>query len=300
MTDNTPAMQLEYEPISIEQLKRQINAIQRAMHECMERGTHYGKVPGSEKECLFKAGAEKICLLFRLVPSFEVSERDLGGGHREYSVKCVLRNISGRKVGYGVGLCSTMESKYRYRKSQSKENTGQPVPKEYWKARDPEIIGGKGFAALKDEAGMYMIFKVSAGEKVENPDLADTYNTCLKMGKKRAHVDAAITATAASDIFTQDLDETIPEAPTILVKAEPSKEPPHKEAPPQPELSMPYTYNVQGIEEKEWARAQKYLTDNGAKNIDIDLWISPKQLPKLDKYEVKSTSKTNSSAAEAA
>lgn len=33
------------------------------------------------------------------------------------------------------------------------------------------------------------------------------YNTILKMAKKRAFVDAVLTATAASDIYTQDLDD---------------------------------------------------------------------------------------------
>src|SRR5690606_22905756 len=36
---------------------------------------------------------------------------------------------------------------------------------------------------------------------------ADVANTILKMAKKRAQVDAVITATAASDIFTQDIED---------------------------------------------------------------------------------------------
>jgi hypothetical protein len=41
----------------------------------------------------------------------------------------------------------------------------------------------------------------------DNP--ADIYNTCLKMAKKRSLVDAVITTTGCSDLFTQDLDENI-------------------------------------------------------------------------------------------
>jgi hypothetical protein len=41
----------------------------------------------------------------------------------------------------------------------------------------------------------------------ENPNIADVYNTVLKMAKKRSHVDATITACAASDIFTQDVED---------------------------------------------------------------------------------------------
>ncbi len=43
--------------------------------------------------------------------------------------------------------------------------------------------------------------------KLENDNPADDYNTVLKMAKKRALVDAVLTATAASDIFTQDLED---------------------------------------------------------------------------------------------
>jgi len=37
--------------------------------------------------------------------------------------------------------------------------------------------------------------------------LADVYNVVLKQAKKRALVDAVLTATAASDLFTQDLED---------------------------------------------------------------------------------------------
>ena len=39
----------------------------------------------------------------------------------------------------------------------------------------------------------------------ENPDIADVYNSVLKIAKKRAHIDATLTVTGAADLFTQDL-----------------------------------------------------------------------------------------------
>ena len=55
--------------------------------------------------------------------------------------------------------------------------------------------------------GQWFICKKSS-EKVSNPDLPDLYNTILKMAKKRALVDAIMTATAASDVFNrEDPDE---------------------------------------------------------------------------------------------
>jgi hypothetical protein len=52
------------------------------------------------------------------------------------------------------------------------------------------------------------------GEKVEYDNPADYFNTCLKMAKKRALVDAVLTSTAASDIFTQDIEED----PTLYMR----------------------------------------------------------------------------------
>lgn len=65
---------------------------------------------------------------------------------------------------------------------------------------DTFVAQGVGFASTMEKKYRYR-------KGVENPDIADTYNTVLKMAKKRAHVDAMITATAASDIFTQDVED---------------------------------------------------------------------------------------------
>jgi hypothetical protein len=191
----------------------QIKIVQNIMASVMKDGEHYGKVPGcGEKKVLLKAGAEKLGFTFRLSPEFE-GERDpiiMENGHREYIIKTTLRHIESGKVwGQGLGSCSTMEKKYRYRSGPS-ENTGKLVPKEYWDMRKSnpekaqEVIGGKGFVTKK-EGGGWFIFK--QGESVENDCIADQYNTVLKMAKKRSVVDATITATATSDIFTQDLEE---------------------------------------------------------------------------------------------
>src|SRR5690606_1944331 len=77
-------------------------------------------IPGcGDKPTLLKAGAEKLCLTFRLSPTYVVTKTELGGGHREYEVRCTLTHItSGRVFGEGVGICSTHESKYRYRKAE--------------------------------------------------------------------------------------------------------------------------------------------------------------------------------------
>lgn len=184
---------------------RQIQMVQQLMAKAMKEGTHYGQIPGTgQKKNLLKPGADKLCLMFRLAPTYEVESIDLPGGHREAKVKCTLTQINtGRVFSQGVGSCSTLESKYRYRNDVMTDENGdpKPVPGKYWQARDPEILGGPEFSAKKVD-GKWIVCR-----RVEVADLADVYNTVLKMGKKRAYVDATISATAASDIFTQDLED---------------------------------------------------------------------------------------------
>ena len=232
------------EIMTVDHVIAQVHLIQQVMTKVMQDGEHFGLIPGcGNKKVLFKAGAEKLCLTFRYAPSYEVAQVDHPNGHREYRVNCKITHIqSGVFQGEGVGSCSTMETKYRYRNdSTADEITDVVVPKAYWdeknaganpakmKAILDSVMGGPGRYGTKKVDSAWLVVK--RGEKteakIENPDLADQYNTVLKMAKKRALVDATITATAASDIFTQDLEETLPE------KQEPAKEPAKSEAPAQ-------------------------------------------------------------------
>ena len=208
-------------PLSATQIKQQVNLIQEVMREVMQgpskenpTGTHYGVIPGCAKPSLYKAGAEKLSMTFRLRPIID-NDRDvnierLDNGHRDIRVYCHVFNMGGIELATGVGSCSTMESKFRYRGGE-KIPTGQPVPKEYWNLKKEakfsealEKIGGLGFGVAKIN-GQWEVCEM--GEKMENPDIADSYNTVLKMAKKRAYIDGILSATAASDIFTQDVED---------------------------------------------------------------------------------------------
>lgn len=202
----------EIEEYTVDDIVGQVAKIQKVMKAVMREDEHYGLIPGcGKKPSLLKPGAEKLGLTFRLAPKFFEERRDLGHGHVEYVIRCELYSIASEKFcGSGLGSCSTMESKYRYR-TGPKEGTGRMVPKEYWNLRNSEpekaqaLIGGRGFSTHKNDLGQWEI--VEKGERVEHDNPADHYNTVLKIAKKRAHVDAILTATAASDIFTQDLED---------------------------------------------------------------------------------------------
>lgn len=195
----------------------QVTLIQQIMHGVMKPGEHYGAIPGvrvkageKPKMVLLKPGAEKLCFTFQLVPAYVIEERQLDRSHREYRVVTRLTTRSGVAVGEGVGTCSTMESKYRYR------NGGRKCPKCHKEAIIQTKSGRNpgGYWCVPDKGGCNSNFNPGDADiegqeagKVENQDPADQYNTVLKMAKKRSIVDATITACAASDIFTQDLEE---------------------------------------------------------------------------------------------
>jgi len=229
--ENAPAViDAEYKVINFEDYAmstdgviRQVKLIQEVMAKTMKDNEHYGVIPGcGKKPSLLKPGAEKLCMTFRLAPYYEIKKSELPKNHREYEIVCTLKHIStGVIVGQGVGSCSTMEGKFRFR------TEAKICPECGVEA----IIKGK-----KEYGGGWLCFKKKNGcgakwndgdpaiedqadGKSEHDNPADYYNTVLKMAKKRAHVDAVLTATAASDIFTQDIED-MPEV--IVPKAEPA------------------------------------------------------------------------------
>lgn len=184
----------EWEPNDV---VAQVRKIQQVMTQVMRKDEHFGVIPGTgDKPSLYKPGAEKLALTFRLAPRYDVTTEHQGI-HRIHTVRCSLTHIpSGQFVGEGVGVGSTLESKYRYRQ----EVVGRSIPEEYWRTRDESLLGAGN--KVQKRGGNWVIVR-----RVENPDVADQYNTVLKMAKKRAFVDAVLSATAASDLFTQDVED---------------------------------------------------------------------------------------------
>lgn len=178
----------------------------------MVAGVDYGHIPGTDekKKNMLLPGAQKVNMLFNVRPEYEIERVELGEGHVEFIIKVTLiSRATEKKVGAGLGSCSTMEGKYRYRDGEA-ELTDQPVPKAYWDIRkaDPKkaaaLIGGADYKAVKTDAGWVIARKT--GEKVPNPNIHDIRNVVLKMAKKRALIDASIGLSCLSELFTQDLD----------------------------------------------------------------------------------------------
>jgi len=215
--------------------------VQRLMKEAMTpaviengkitRDGDYGLIPGcGDKPALRKSGAEILLIGFGLVAHMRTPIfKDLPGGHREVIIETEIRHMgSGLLHAIGVGSCSTMESKYRWRNSERCcPACGQPSI-----IKGKEEYGGgwlcwakKGGCNQKYAEGDPAIEDQRVGRE-ENLDIADVYNTVLKIAAKRSAVDGSIKATGSSGMFTQDVDDL---PPSSLGGTEHSERPAGKE-----------------------------------------------------------------------
>lgn len=183
------------------EVRSQVNQIQYLLNAILRKGEHYDTIPGTQKLTLMQSGAEKIAYMFHLVPDYKMEKESIEGfpGHREYTCTCTLYK-DGVRVGTAIASCSTMESRYRWRDGY--EDTGQPIPSD---ARDrKQEYRRQGFGMKKVNGNWVWVRFI---ERQENPDIADTWNTVCQMAQKRAFVRAVRSTTAASDIFTQDIED---------------------------------------------------------------------------------------------
>lgn len=174
----------------------------------------YGTIPGTPKPTLFKPGADKLCELYGLADDFNIESKieDYTADPPlfDYTIKYTLTaRRDGRLVGTGVGSCNSWEGKYRWRESRRK----CPLCGKEAIIKGKEEYGG-GWVCFKKKEGCGAKFLDTdesitgqkAGKEV-NDDICTLKNTILKMAKKRAKVDAVISVTRSSGIFTQDMDD---------------------------------------------------------------------------------------------
>ena len=208
-------------------------------------GGDYGIIPGAgKKKVLFKSGGEKLTDIYGLAARYVIMSKveEWDRGLFDFTIQCELhRKTDEMFVGSGVGSCSSWEAKYRWR--EGKRVCPQCHQDTIIKGKD-EYGGGwlcwgkKGGCGAKFSSTDPGILDQKVG-RLENSDLIDAKNTVLKIAKKRAFIDAVISVTRSSGIFTQDLDELTSEQPAAQTDAKPkSTTPAHDRAQRRPESTM--------------------------------------------------------------
>ena len=187
---------------SVVEIRQRVNLVQEVMQNIMKRDTHYGTIPGTPKPTLYKPGAEVLCVTFRIAQEYRIEDLS-SDGHARYRVTCIGRHqTTGITLGEGVGECSSGEEKYKWRSAACKAELDYT----------PENMRRKKF--YKNGNSVDQI-------RTEPADLA---NTILKMACKRAMIAMTLNVTAASDIFTQDIED-IPEELRTEEHGEPATNP---------------------------------------------------------------------------
>lgn len=184
----TPAVAQPMQPMSVKELTNRIQQIQQVMNAVMKPGVHYGKISGTQKNSLWRPGAEILAVTFKLSPQpqVELLQED---GNVGYRVATPTYDHAGNLLTIGWGECWTTEEKFAWRAAvcpEEWEETDAGQRRKKWK--------------LDDDGDPFTILQIR-----QNP--SDQRNAVLKRGCKRSYVDSVIKALAASDIFDQQLEE---------------------------------------------------------------------------------------------
>ena len=185
---NTQALEVR-QSMTLQTMMADSAALAQLRSVVMVEHVDYGTIPGcGDKPALFKPGAEKVLKWFAVAVA-DIQIEDLSGpGFVRYRLIVTGKTPDGIVRGLGIGECSSQEEKYAWRAATCPEEfraTPDTARREKWK---------------RGNKGGYKVEQVAT-----NP--ADVSNTVLKMAKKRATVDLALTACNASALFSQDFED---------------------------------------------------------------------------------------------
>ncbi len=108
---------------TVQQAVERKGMVNQFIGQVLRESEDYGTIPGAgAKKVLLKPGAEKLCSIFGLIPSYvedKIIEDWTGAEHGGeplfyYSYRCQLSR-GDRFMGEAIGSCNSWESKYRYR-----------------------------------------------------------------------------------------------------------------------------------------------------------------------------------------
>lgn len=148
-----------------------ITSFQAIAQKQLVKDIDYGTISGTQKPTLLKPGAEKLLMILGLRSIYDVVDKveNFDEGFFAYTVKAKLFH-GDDLITEGLGAANTKETRYRQNEYDSNRH------KKPW-------------------------------DGVSYQDPYTLQNTVLKMAKKRAQVDAALTVGSLSNVFTQDLED---------------------------------------------------------------------------------------------
>jgi hypothetical protein len=237
---------VENRPLTAVEIRTQVNLIQEVMKAVMKKDTHYGVIPGCQKPSLWKPGAEKLLATFRVASETVVEDLSTGDEARYRVTRKGLSN--GTFIGSGVGECSSSEEKYKWR----------------------GVVCDAEFDDTPEDRRRLKYKRDGTTTKQIRTNPADVANTVLKMADKRAYVALALNVTAASDIFTQDIEDLPAEIVETVAGAEPArahiKGPEAKTDAPQSADVVTFVPTV--VNAKTWTKGDKSGTSYSVKLPD--------------------------------
>jgi len=212
-----PQMELVPQMVmTVEQAVARLKEFQRFVDAVMVKDVDYGIIPGTDKPTLLKPGAEKLCEMYGLAPVVTVTHRieDWEKPFFHYECRCeLLSKRTGNIVAVGVGSCNSRERRYADRWVFASE-----IPA----GIDRDGLQRREFTGRDGKRYVKYLW--------HNEDIYTLVNTILKMAKKRALIDATLSATRSSGMFTQDIEDWVePERSNGN----------HKPAPAQPDRPQP-------------------------------------------------------------
>lgn len=183
----------EYRPrivMAPEEARELDEALRTNMKAVLHEDVDYGVIPGTgTKPTLLKPGAEKLLQWFGFGHSTEVTEteRDADGGWQGVTYRCTVTKSmpDGRTVV--VAMC------------------------EGYAGYDEDRFYLTAEAATAKERAMAEQYK-RAVRPAKCVEYRAPRNSVMKMAQKRALVGAALQATSASTLFTQDVEDNVPAA----------------------------------------------------------------------------------------
>jgi hypothetical protein len=207
-----------------------LDKIKEVQKRAMIEGVDYGVIPGTEKKdkngkdiskpTLLKPGAEKLCVLFNLDAQFtgdgnseQILTETLPDGTkvRHMIVKrycTIYSQVNGARLGGASGICSTLESRYAYRKgARACPDCGKPTlihtkrDAVNWWCNAYNEGCGKNFDATDARITSQQVGRIA------NVDIADQFNTAVRIAEKRTLVAAVRLVTGGSAIFDEEAPE---------------------------------------------------------------------------------------------